>query len=157
MEVRITRKEGKLHTIVYKRSDKTETWQASDDFFILHDLSHFAVEKILEYKTAFMGMINQGMGVKDFEDREKRKKLDVTAEGWYAENMANLFLMEISQGEIIDFNMVSQEAFSKMELPFPALVLTSQEINNIRTYLRQLLHQWNLLPLNESMILTIDV
>ncbi len=157
MELRITRREEKLHTIVFKRSDNTETWQVSDDFFVRHDLSHFAVEKILGYKTAFLGMINQGMGANDFEDREKRKKLQITAEGWYAENMANLFLIEIAQGEWEDFNAVSQAAFGKMELPLTPPLLTSQEIINIRTYLRQLLNQWDLLPINETMFLNIDV
>lgn len=157
MELRITRREEKLHTIVFKRSDKSETWQASDDFFVQHDLSHFAVEKILDYKTAFMGMINHGMGANDFEDRGKRKKLQITAEGWYAENMANLFLIEVAQGELEDFNTVSQTAFGKMELPFTPPVLTSYEIISIRTYLRQLLQQWTFLPVNETMILNIDV
>ena len=157
MEVRITRREEKLHTIVFKRSDNTETWQASEDFFVRHDLSHFAVEKILGYKTAFLGMINQGMGANDFEDREKRKKLQITAEGWYAENMANLFLIEVVQGELEDFNAVSEAAFGEMELPFTPPVLTTREIVDIRVYLGQLLQQWNLLPVNETMILNIDV
>ena len=104
-----------------------------------------------------MGMINQGMGANDFEDREKRKKLQITAEGWYAENTANLFLIEVAQGEWEDFNTVSQSAFGKMELPITPPVLTNEEIINIGTYLRQILQQWNLLPVNETMILNIDV
>lgn len=141
MELRITRNTGKSHSMVYKRTDGSETWQAADDFFVRHDLSHFAIEKTLGYTSAFMGMINRGMGIRDFEDREKRKKMTISAEAWYAENMANLFLMEIVQGELEDFNSVSQEAYKKMELPFPPPILQVAEINSIRLYLKKLLQQ----------------
>lgn len=157
MELRISKSSGNLHTIVYKRSDASEFWQRSDDFFIRHDLSHFAIEKILGFKTAFMGMINNGMGARDFEDREKRKIMIISSEAWYAENMANLFLMEITQGELENFNLVSQDAFRTMKLPIPLPVFGNEEINSIRTCLRQLLKQWSRLPVNETMILTIDV
>ena len=106
MEMRITKNTAKAHVILYKRNNGTETWMPADDFFVRHDLSHYAIEKTLDYTTAFMGMLNAGMDIRDFENREKRKQLTITQEAWYAENMANLFLIEVSQGYFDNFNQV---------------------------------------------------
>ncbi len=132
MQIQITRNIGKPHSIVFKRGDGTETWQPSDDFFIRHDLSHYAIEKTLGYKTAFLGMIDKGMGVRDFEDRAKRKSMLITTEAWYAENMANLFLMERTQGKLEDFNAVSRETFAQLQLSVPPPNLTYTEVAGIR-------------------------
>jgi hypothetical protein len=66
MILRVTKHQGKPHIILYKRDDGTETWMHADDYFVRHDLSHYAIEKMLNYKTAFMGMLNQGMNIRDF-------------------------------------------------------------------------------------------
>ena len=84
MKLQITKNSYKKHTILYRRDDESETWMHADDFFVHHDLSHYALEKTLGYKTAFMGMLNNGMEIKDFEDREKRKQIAITKEAVYA-------------------------------------------------------------------------
>jgi hypothetical protein len=75
MFIRITKNTGKPHIIRYIRDNgtETETWMHSDDFFVSHDLSHYAIEKQLNYKTAFNGMLNKGMDIKDFENSKKRR------------------------------------------------------------------------------------
>jgi len=153
MELRITKNTGKPHIILYKRDNGTETWMQADDFFVRHDLSHYAIEKTLRYSTAFMGMLNNGMDIRDFENREKRKQLTVTREAWYAENMANLFLIEIAQGNFDDFNQVSLSAFANMSLDFPAPQLSSDQINSVRNYLKELLQAWKELATSSTMVL----
>jgi len=157
MEIRITKNEGKPHSIVYKRSNGTETWMRADDFFVRHDLSHYAIEKSLGYKNAFLGMIDHGMDIHDFEDRLKRKEMNISREAWYAENMANLFLMEIMQGELENFNTVSKHTFMKMQLDFPPLELNNEEMKAIRILLRQLLDQWDHLASDKTMNLTLEL
>ena len=157
MEMRITKNSGKPHVILYRRDDGTETWMQADDFFVRHDLSHYAIEKTAGYTSAFMGMLNNGMGIRDFENRDKRKQLTVTSEAWYAENMANLFLIEIAQGRFSNFNQTAAEAFSGMQLDIPAPVFKTSLIDAIRIYLEQLLHQWNSLPAGETMIVHFDL
>jgi hypothetical protein len=154
MQILLTKNIGKPHVIKHIRKDGSETWMASDDFFIKHDLSHFAIETILQFKSAFYGMVENGMDIKDFDNREKRNALLITAEAWYAENMANLFLMEIRDGYFEDFNAVSHRTFAEMNLPYPSLQLSSVELNSIRNYLRQLLAQWDKLPVGETLRLT---
>lgn len=146
MKLQITKKSSQKHIILYSRDDGSETWMHADDFFVLHDLSHYAIEKTLGYKTAFMGMLNNGMEINDFENREKRKQIAITQEAVYAENMANLFLMETSQGNFEDFNKILEDSFKPMDRNLSAPVLTEMEIFAIRKYLRQLLAAWKELP-----------
>ncbi len=157
MLLQLTKNIGKPHIIKYIRDNGTETWMYSDDFFIRHDLSHYAIEKTLGYATGFNGMLNNGMGIKDFEDREKRKAMNITDEAFYAENMANLFLMEIAQGKLDDFNAVQQAAFESLQLQFPKITLPAGKINEIRSYLQQLLQQWNELPAGQTLELSFSL
>ena len=157
MLMQLTKNTGKPHIIKYVRDNGTETWMYSDDFFIQHDLSHFAIESVMAYRTAFNGMLNRGMDIKDFEDREKRAKITVTDEACYAENMSNLFLTEILQGEFEDFNAVQKESFKAINTQYQSITLSNEKIKAIRNYLRQLLDQWNEMPFGETMELTFDI
>ncbi len=82
--------------------------------------------------------------------------MKISKEAWYSENMANLFLIEISQGESEDFNNLSGEAFKKMEGLYDPPVLTAEEISSIRNFLRTLLQQWKELPSGGKMFLSIN-
>jgi hypothetical protein len=156
MKLLITRNSGKPHVIKYIRDNGSETWMYADDFFVQHDLSHYAIEKTLNYTSAFMGMLNNGMDIKDFEDREKRKQMAITQDALFAENMANLFLMEVMQENFDDFNEVSKQTFEKMNAPYPAPSLTEQQIDDVRIFLRQLLKGWKELPDGDTMTLNFD-
>ncbi len=153
MKLLVTRNSNKPHVIKYIRDDGSETWMYADDFFVQHDLSHYALEKKLNFTSAFMGMLNNGMDIKDFENREKRKQLSITQEALYAENMANLFLMEIKQENFDDFNEVSKQAFDNMNTSIPALTLNENQISEIRIFLLQLLKTWKELPVGQTLTL----
>ena len=157
MLIRMTKNTGKPHIIKYIRDNGTETWMYSDDFFVHHDLSHYAIESVMQYKTAFNGMLNSGMNIKDFEDKEKRARLTVTDEAFYAENMSNLFLTEIMQGEFEDFNEVQQQAFVSFNYEYPTITLSKEKIGEIRNQLRQLLQQWNEMAAGETLELIFSV
>src|ERR1041385_5764849 len=100
MMMQITKNIHKPHVVSYIRDDGSKTWMYADNFFVRHDLSHYAIEKILGYTTAFMGMLNNGMDIRDFENREKRKMITMTNEARNSEQIANLFLMEVAQGNL---------------------------------------------------------
>jgi hypothetical protein len=157
MLIRISKHTGKPNVIKYIRDDGTETWMQTDDFFVRHDLSHFALETVLGYKTAFNGMINSGMDIKDFENREKRRAMKVTDEAGYAENMANLFLGEVVQGNFEDFNAVQQQTLAYTNDGIPPIDLADEKIQAVRKYFRQLLAEWELLPSGQTMELVFTI
>ena len=157
MMLEIARHDDKPHTISYRRDNGTCTWMPADDFFVRHDLSHYAVEKKLGYTKAFMGMVNNGMEIKDFEDREKRNKMIISKDAMYAEHMANLFLMEIAQGEFDNFNQVVAETFKSVNPELAPPVLSNGELTVIRKFLQELYKTWNELPVDKTMSLPISL
>ena len=157
MEMRVTKNTDKPHIILYERNDGSQTWMCADEFFVMHDLSHYALEKKLGYKAGFMGMLNDGINIKDFEDREKRRTMIVSKEGAYAENMANLFLIETYQGNFENFNIVSKQVFESTWKNFPSPDLSDKDIDDIRKYLKTLLKEWNQLPAGKTMTLKFEI
>ena len=153
----ITKNIGKPHVICYMRDDGSKTWMHADNFFVRHDLSHYAIEKMLGYTTAFMGMLNSGMDIKDFENREKRKKITMTKEAMNSEQMANLFLMEVAQGDLADFNDTLKQTFTVKEQVFDAPIVTRNQLATIRKYVRELYKNWDELPAGETMSLAITL
>ena len=77
--------------------------------------------------------------------RAKRKQIIISKEALYAENVANLFLMEIAQRNFDNFNQVAKQSFESWNKEFAAPVLSEDEINMIRGSLRILLQSWNAL------------
>ena len=157
MVLEITKHLDKPHVISYWRDNDTKTWMYADDFFVRHDLSHYAIESKLGYTSAFMGMLNNGIDIQDFADREKKNKMIVSKQARYSEGMANLFLIEIEQGEIENFNDVMKEIFEISDDKLDAPVLSEDELVGIRTCLRQLYKAWSELPVNETMSLPIKL
>lgn len=156
MKIWFTKNNSQLFSIRYERDNGSSTWMKADSFFIRHDLSHYAIEKTLGYKTAFFGMINRGMEPKDFDDSVKRKLIPITSDACYAENMANLLLMEIVQEPLVDFNGTLKQAFNPIGTAHEAPVLQETELSAIRKLLRQLWWEWDLLPVGQSILLTIE-
>ena len=136
------KKNGNQHVISYIRDDQNNHWLIANDFLVLHDLSHYAIEKTLGYQHAFWGLIKSGIHPSDFEDREKRKQWMLSDEAWYAECMANLFLMELTQGEFQDFNVIFSSSLSTTNPEIPILNLSDEIINQIRIYYKQLIVSW---------------
>lgn len=70
----------------------------------------------------------------------------MSKEAHYAENMTNLFLIEMSQREFEDFNKIIGEPIETQNKEYAAPVLSEETISKIRIYLRKLLQQWYELP-----------
>jgi hypothetical protein len=96
-------------------------------------------------------MLNSGISIQDFEDRDTRNAMFISKEAAYAENMANLFLMETRQGNFDNIHAVIKEAHETVTKNYPAPALSDAEVENIRAYLREILQQWNSLPEGNTM------
>lgn len=53
MKIIIKKKSDNKHTISYIREGFEDYWIEADNFLVIHDLCHFAIESTLQYKHAF--------------------------------------------------------------------------------------------------------
>lgn len=154
MQIIFKKRQGKKHIISYQREGKDLHWVEADDFLILHDLSHYAIETTLGYKTAFWGMIKDGVDPEQFLIKEVRDRLFVSNEAWYAENMANLVLIEWSQGKFDDFNQVLNQVIHENSSELPSIELDEKQIIDMRETYKNLVDQWDDLPNDGQLFLT---
>jgi len=78
------------------RADGTRTWGRVQSFFPIHDLTHFAVESVLEFREAFFGLIDAGWSVDDFQAKGVAARLPL--EAIWAESIVGLFDLERGTG-----------------------------------------------------------
>ena len=154
MEIIFKKREGKKNIISYQRAGLPDYWLEADDFLILHDLSHYAIETQLGYQSAFWGLIKSGVNPSIFENKEARDQVLISNEAWYAESLANLFLIELAQGAFDNFNVVFQESIIQLNKNIPELQLTIEQVNGIRIYYSQLVKEWKQLEPNQAMKLS---
>ena len=154
MEIEFKKREGRKNIITYKREGKDDYWIEADNFLILHDLSHYAIESTLQYTSAFWGLIKAGVNPTIFENKEERDKILISEEAWYTECLANLFLIELTQGEFENFNAVFKDSFVQMYPSIPFIEMSSTTVNQIRTHYNKLVNDWKLLKEGGSLLLT---
>ena len=83
------KKDSDRNTITYKRKGLEDAWIVADNFLVMHDLSHYVIEKTMNYENAFWGIIKSGIHPAEFLIKERRETITTSDEAWYAEHMAN--------------------------------------------------------------------
>ncbi len=133
------KKDSARNTITYKRKGLEDAWIVADHFLVMHDLSHYVIEKTMNYENAFWGMIKSGIHPEEFLIKERREKILTSDEAWYDEHMANLFLMELSQGYFEDFNTVLHQTLKTTNPNLPLVQISAEKKILLESYTRSLL------------------
>jgi hypothetical protein len=99
MQISIKKNADKPPTMTCTRDNGTSTWFHSPkhgDYFVRHDLLHYSVETVLEYKTAFFGMIAGGRDLDDFGTQEGvRDTREYTTEALWAEQIVGVIQRQL--------------------------------------------------------------
>jgi hypothetical protein len=147
-------KKGKTKDmLVCTRQDGTSTWMEMTPALTLHDLAHYVVEKELNFKHGFYGMVEGGIHIPDFEERQRLKPREMPLEAGYAEHLANLFGLEIQDNKPIDNLQQSFDVICK-HFNIPLLRLEETRIRIIRDELRELLDHWTQMPNQKTLTLS---
>jgi hypothetical protein len=146
MTVRFHKNTAGKHTVRFIRNDGSSCHSQCDEFFVLHDLAHHAIETTLGFGTAFLGMIGAGFVPSDFEDAAKRREMQLTDEAWHAEALANLFLMEYRQGWQENIRDIYAQVLASTNPGVDKLELTDGQISDIRSRFRYSVRCWEELP-----------
>ena len=142
MKIQIKKRSNSKHVISYLRDGLETYWIEADNFLVLHDLCHFAIETTLGYKTAFWGLIASGINPNVFENKEKRDALELSNEAWYAEHLANLFLIEYTQGSFENINEIFKQCMLEHSSNVAMKQFSDTEIKAIRISIDQVIEKW---------------
>jgi hypothetical protein len=138
--------------LVCTRSNGSSTWMQTDRFFTVHDLAHYVVEKTLNFKQGFYGLIESGINITDFEDKQKFKPREMPLEAAYAENLVGLLMTELSDERwTTDF----QQTFNDICTQFghPQMEIEQSTLTLLRSELRELIDHWKSLPVQKTLLL----
>jgi hypothetical protein len=161
LRIRIKKKSDGAAALSCIRSDGSVSWQRQDGqlgrIFPLHDLTHLAVESVLELDRAFYGLIAGGWDVSYFGDPRGRAELPEQA--LLAELIVGYFDLERATGHLEtadDYNEKIRTWFADRKLPPPALVVTEPQVHRIREVRAALFAQWKQLPAGETLELAFE-
>lgn len=116
------------------RADGSVTWQKQTRHaahFVLHDLTHYAVETTLGYRRGFFGLIAEGWDAGDTTGKGARGPLPV--ESIEVEQIIGLFDSERGSGTLWTLDEFNQYA---------PRVLTETDIQKVRALRGTLFEKW---------------
>ena len=147
MKIRIkkgkNRYKHKPDTLTCIRDDGSVTWSHIHHGFALHDLTHYVVETSLGFNDAFFGLIAKGYNIPDFNLPKSKRPFHIPEEAISVEPIVALLQME--HWESFPEKLIDSDS---QELP-PSV--TSEQINNMRKRLNELVQKWESILPGESL------
>jgi hypothetical protein len=157
MKIIIKKKSSDKNTISFIREGFEDYWIEADNFLILHDLCHYAIEISLHYKNAFWGLVAHGVNPSIFENKETRDALNLTDEAWYAEHLANLLLIEFTQGKFDDINKILEQSLLQHNPTIPIIQFSNVQLDAIRALLHSLIEKWRAVAVGDYVSLDFTI
>lgn len=143
------------------RTDGSSTFTKIRPGLEVHDLAHYVVETVLEFKEAFYGLIDQGYTVPDFEKPRDQRPLALIPENLPKESLQTEFIVNqlqvelFNSGEQEEFLDLLEQAMSTRGLNIPAN-LTTDKLSIMREQLRSLVKQWRELNVGNTLELSME-
>ena len=155
MEILFTKTGSGEDVLSCKRKDGSVTWVHVSKFFILHDLCHFAVEKILSLKQAFFGMLANGIDITEFELPKEQRPFELTSEALFAEHLVNLLVIDYTQGKMDNLLEIFRETYDDTASNLLPLI-NERKLEDVRKNYAMLIQQWQATPERESLKLIFE-
>jgi hypothetical protein len=153
--IRIEKKPDGSAVLSCRRADGSVTWQRQQGrhalFFPLHDLTHYAVETVLEYGHGFWGLLALGWGLDDFGKPWPRGPLPLEAS--ISEFTVGFFDQERAAGTVWtaqDFN-TSAVTYLAAHGPAAPPKVSDAQLNRIRDRRRDLFARWQAVPAGQAL------
>lgn len=154
--VRIKKKTSGEAALTCERADHSVTWQPQNGqlgrFFPLHDLTHFAVESVLGFDSAFFGLISSGWNISDFSSPGVKNRL--TEQALVAELLVGFFDLEQRTnvlGDANDFAWKLRTYQEEQQMPTTPFAITDEQIVAIRAKRDELFAAWQAISPGETL------
>jgi len=141
-------------TLTIKRPDGSLTWSRLKKNIEFHDLGHIIIEKELQLKDSFFGLVAKGANIQDFElpKDEKPEYLlttNLTNEAIVTEHMVNLLTARQFNSKTMDFCAQLREILTLKKLAFPKL-LDKEIAKTIEAQYNTIVNLWNAMDNKEE-------
>lgn len=150
MVIRFAKHLEKAPTLTCIRDDGSLTWfrvDANGEFFVAHDLLHYAVETILGFSTAFYGMVAAGRDLNDFGTQGGEiDPRPYSEEAMQAEQIVGLVQVLFPPGAKPDHSTFAEAIGAKAGKLPGTQGITESDLARIHAKWSDLLEQWQNLP-----------
>ncbi len=153
MQIRFHKGKDAKYTITWMRGNQASEFFRASEYFVSHDLTHYAVEMTFGMKNAFYGLMARGWEIDDFgrKDPETGKTRPLPLEAGQAEMIVSLIQLERSG------SLSPEETLTLVrEQLAGSLTITEDHLATIRAAYQNLIAQWNALPLDGSLELKFE-
>lgn len=154
--VRIKKKTNGEAALTCERTNGSVTWQRQEGqlglFFPLHDLTHFAVESVLRFDSAFFGLIADGWDISDFSGTGLKNRIGEQA--LLAEMLVGFFDLEQRNGvlgDAADFALSAATYREERKMPPTSFRITDEQLAAIRAKRGELFEAWRAVPPGETL------
>lgn len=158
LTIRFKRHPDHTASLTCIRRDGTSTWQRQrgrlGNVFPPHDLTHYAVEQNLGYRSGFYGLIADGWNIEDFAKPWPRGEIPVEAQevelivGFF--DMERMSAQRLTSGEYLEHctRYLAARRSTKGAKSLGAVrTLGDEELEIVRAQRAELLEQWwNVMP-----------
>lgn len=157
LTIRIKKNADGSAALTCTRTDGSVTWQRQlgqlGRFFPRHDLTHYAVETVLEHRRGFYGLVAEGWDLSDFG---KRSKAPVPADAEPSELIVGFLDLERMSGVrgTADELNAKVRLFNETEKTNYRLDITDEQLAEIRKRRSELFAMWDAVPPGEALELT---
>jgi hypothetical protein len=160
MVIRLSKRRDGNTLLRCDRVDGTSTWQRQDgtlaSVFPSHDLTHYAVETEMGFRSGFFGLIASGWEI--LETTGKSPRGAIPEEARTVETIVGLFDVQRSLGVEWTAEEVNEHARTYVSARGGSAIrpLTDDEIVRVRTRVRDLVQRWRDLAPDETLELPFD-
>jgi hypothetical protein len=148
--IRITKGRDGPNTLTCIRPDGSTTWAKVQDYFPVHDMTHFVVETTLGIPNAFYGLVLGGWDIEDFTVKGIASRLP--AEANLVEAIVGRLQRDLMPGSEFTAESFNEEVEAVLEgIGNPARRwVTEPELAHMRSELREMLSRWKDLAPGQS-------
>jgi hypothetical protein len=154
MLIRITKGRDGPNTLTCIRVDGKTTWAKVQDYFPVHDMTHYVVETTLGIPNAFYSLVSDGWDITQFADKGAAKRIPPQAN--LVEALVTRLQQRLMPGSDISVESYNEEVEAILEgIGNPERrPVTQDELTAMWNTLRELLARWKTLEPGESIELT---
>jgi hypothetical protein len=150
MQIRITKGRNGPNTLTCTREDGSSTWVKVQDYFPLHDMTHYVVETTLGISNAFYGLVRDGWDITAFAEKGAGKRLPPEAN--LVEALVGRLQQEMMPNHEFTAESYNEEVLAVLEgIGNPARrPVTQSELDEMRAKLRGLMAEWKSVERGQS-------